>query len=64
MDTLFLLRMGNKIPVEVVTETEFGAEMERRTIQRFPHLRFYPISNPQTQSLGRYQQESADRSQI
>jgi hypothetical protein len=32
VDTLFLLRMGNKIPMEGVTETNFGAEMEGRTI--------------------------------
>jgi hypothetical protein len=31
VDTLFLLRMGNKIPMEGVTETEFGAETEGRT---------------------------------
>ena len=34
VDTSFLLRVGNKIPVEGVTETKFGAEMEGRTIQR------------------------------
>jgi hypothetical protein len=34
--TLFLLRMGNKIPMEGVTETKFGAETEGRTIQRLP----------------------------
>ena len=34
VDTLFLLRMGNKIPIEAVTETKFGAEMEGRTIQK------------------------------
>jgi hypothetical protein len=32
VDTSFLLRMGNKIPMEGVTETKFGAEMEGRTI--------------------------------
>ena len=37
VDTLFLLRMGNKIPMEGVTESKFGAEMEERTIQRLPH---------------------------
>ena len=26
MDTSFLLRIGNKIPMEGVTETKFGAE--------------------------------------
>jgi hypothetical protein len=34
--TSFLLRMRNKIPMEGVTETKFGAEMEGRTIQRLP----------------------------
>jgi hypothetical protein len=34
VDTSFLLRMGNKIPMEGVTETKFGAETEGRTIQQ------------------------------
>ena len=37
VDTLPLLRIGNKTPMEGVTETKFGAETERRTIQRPPH---------------------------
>jgi hypothetical protein len=36
VDTLILLRRGNKIPMEGVTETKFGAETEGRTIQRLP----------------------------
>jgi hypothetical protein len=32
VDTSFLLRMGNKIPMEGVTETKFSAEKEGRTI--------------------------------
>jgi hypothetical protein len=28
VDTSFLLRMGNKIPMEGVTETKFGTETE------------------------------------
>ena len=51
VDTSFLLRMGNKIPMEGVTETKFGAEMEGRTIQRLPHLGIHPINNHQTQTL-------------
>jgi hypothetical protein len=35
--------MGNKIPMEAVTKTKFGAEMEERTIQRLPHLGIHPI---------------------
>jgi hypothetical protein len=34
VDTLLHLRMGNKIPMEGVTETNFSGEMEGRTIQR------------------------------
>jgi hypothetical protein len=33
VDTLFLLRMGNKIPMEGVTEKKLRAEMEGKTIQ-------------------------------
>jgi hypothetical protein len=51
VDTLFLLRRGNKIPMEGVTDTKFGAETERRTIQRLPHLGIHPINNHQTQTL-------------
>ena len=51
MDTLLLLRMENKIPMEGVTETKSGAEMERKTIQRLPHPGVHPIYNHQTQTL-------------
>jgi hypothetical protein len=57
----FLLRMGNKIPMEGVTETKFRAKPEGTTIQRLPHLGIYPINNHQSQTLGRCQQEPADR---
>jgi hypothetical protein len=45
VDTSFLLRMGNKIPMEGVTETKFGAETEERTIQRLPHPGIHSIYN-------------------
>jgi hypothetical protein len=51
VDTLLLLRTGNKIPMEGVTETKFRAEMEGRTIQRLHHLGIHPINNHQTQIL-------------
>jgi hypothetical protein len=51
VDMSFLLRMGNKIPIEEVTETKFGAKTEGRTIQRLPHLGIHPINNHQTQKL-------------
>jgi hypothetical protein len=51
VDTLILLRWGNKLPMEGVAETKFGAETEGMTIQRLPHLRIHPIYNHQTQTL-------------
>ena len=51
VDTLPLLRIGNKIPMEGVTETKFGAEMEGRTIHRLPHPGIHPIISHQTQTL-------------
>ena len=49
VDTSFLLRMGNKISMEGVTETEFRTETEGRTIQRLPHLGIYPIRSSFTE---------------
>ena len=51
VDTSFLLRMGNKIPMEGVTKTKFGAKREERTIQRLPHPGIHPIYSHQTQTL-------------
>jgi hypothetical protein len=51
VDNSFLLRRGNKIPMEGVTETKYGAETEGRTIQRLPHLGIHPLNNHQTQTL-------------
>jgi hypothetical protein len=64
VDTPILLRRGNKIPMEGVTETKFGAETEGTTIQSLPHLRIHPINNHQILTLGRCQQEPADSSLI
>jgi hypothetical protein len=36
--------MGNKVLMEGVTETKFGAEMEGRTIQRLPHPGIHPYT--------------------
>jgi hypothetical protein len=41
VNTLLLLRMENKMPMEGVTETNFGAETEGRTIQRLHHLGYF-----------------------
>ena len=51
VDTLILLRRGNKIPMEGVIDTKCEAETEGMTIQRLPHLGIYPIYNHQTQTL-------------
>jgi hypothetical protein len=51
VDTSIFLRRGKKIPMEVVTETKFGAETEGMTIQRLPHLGIRLIDNHQTQTL-------------
>jgi hypothetical protein len=37
VDTMPLLRIGNKRPMEGVTETKFGAERKGWTIQRLLH---------------------------
>ena len=54
VDTLVLLKMGNKTPKEGVTETKFRAETEERIIQRLPPSTPTPIqliNNHQTQTL-------------
>ena len=51
VDTSFLLRRGNKIPMEGVTETMFRTETEGRTIQILPHLGIHAINNHQNQTL-------------
>ena len=51
VDTSFLLRIGNKIPMKGVTETKFGAKTKGWTIQRLPHLGIHPIISHQTQTL-------------
>jgi hypothetical protein len=50
-DTSFLLRIGNKISMEGVTETKFGAETKGWTIQRLPHSGIHPINSHQSQTL-------------
>jgi hypothetical protein len=51
LDTLILLRRGNKIQMEGVKETKLGTEIERMAIQRLPHLGIHPIYSHQTQTL-------------
>jgi hypothetical protein len=42
VNTLFLLKRGNKIPMGGDTETKCGAETERKSIQRLLHLGIHP----------------------
>jgi hypothetical protein len=51
MDTSFLLKIVNKIPMKLVTETKVGAEMKGWTIQRLPYPGIHPIISHQTQTL-------------
>jgi hypothetical protein len=51
MDTSFLPRIENKILMEGVIETKFGAKMKGWTIQRLPYPGVHPISSHQTKTL-------------
>jgi hypothetical protein len=51
VDTSFLLRIGNKIPMKGVTETKFGAKTKGGTIQRLPHPGNHAMISHQTQTL-------------
>jgi hypothetical protein len=51
VDTLILLRMGNKKAMELVTKTNFGSKTKKKTIQRLPLPGIHPIYNHQTQTL-------------
>jgi hypothetical protein len=51
MDTSFLPRIGNKISMEGVAETKFGAKMNGWTFQRLPHPGVHPIISQKTQTL-------------
>jgi hypothetical protein len=51
LDTSFFFRIGNKIPMEGVTETKIGAKMKGWTIQRLPHPVIHPIISHQMQTL-------------
>jgi hypothetical protein len=51
VDTSILLRRGNKIPMERVTETKCWAETEEKAIQRLSQLGIHPIYRHQPQTL-------------
>ena len=64
VDAWILLRMGNKIPMEGVTETKFGAEMEGWTMQRLPHPGIHHIISLQAltplHTLARFYRKGPD----
>jgi hypothetical protein len=51
VDSLILLRRGNKISMEGVIETKCGVETEGMTIQRLPYLGIHPINNHKAQTV-------------
>jgi hypothetical protein len=51
VNTLVLLRRGNKILMEGDTEKKCRTETEGKAIQRLPHLGIQPIYGYQTQTL-------------
>jgi hypothetical protein len=64
VDTSFLLRIENKIPMEGVTETKFGGKTKGQTIQTLPHPGVHPIISHQTQTVVHMQQDFADMTLI
>ena len=64
VDSLVLLRGGNKIPMEGVTERKCEAETEGMTTQRLPHLGIHHIYRFQIIHYCECQEVLADRSLI
>ena len=51
MDSSIILRRGNKITMEAVTDTKCGAETKGMMINRLTYLGIHLIYNHQTQTL-------------
>jgi hypothetical protein len=64
METLILLRRGNKIPMEAITETKFRVETEGMTIQRLVTWGSIPYTVTKPRHYGICQQDFADRNLI
>jgi hypothetical protein len=64
VDSLSLLRMGSKIPMEGTTETMIGAETKLWLIQRLPHPGIHPIFSHQSQTLMHMPAKFAERTLI
>jgi hypothetical protein len=61
VDTSFLLRMGNKIPIKGVTETKFGAETEEGPSRDCPTQGSIPLTTTKRRHYCICQQDFADR---
>jgi hypothetical protein len=61
VDTSFLLRMGNKILMERVTETKFGAKMEERPSRDCPTWGSIPYTTTKPRHYCICQKDFADR---
>jgi hypothetical protein len=64
VDTLLLLRMGNKISMEGVTETKFRAEIEGRTSRDCPTQGSIPYKTTKPRHYCICQKDFADRTLI
>jgi hypothetical protein len=64
LDSSFLPRIGNKISMEGVAETKFGAKRKGWTIQRPPHLGSIPYSATKRRHYCIHQQDVAERTLI
>jgi hypothetical protein len=60
VDTLVLLRRGNKTPMGGDTETKCGAETEGKAIQRLPYLGIYTYTVTKSRHYYGCQQVLAD----
>jgi hypothetical protein len=61
VDSLILLRRGNKTPMEGVTETKCGVETKGMTIQRVPTLGSIPYTITKLRHCFGHQQVLVDR---
>ena len=59
--TSIFLRWENKIPMEGVTETKFGAKMKGWTIQRLPHPGIHSYTTIKPRHYCICKQDFADR---
>jgi hypothetical protein len=64
VDTLFLLKMGNNVPMKGVAETKLGAKTEERPSRDCFTQGFIPCTTTKPRHYCIYQQDFADRTLI